>query len=192
MRRGGYLAGLAWTAALLAGAGAQAQGNDRVAFPAAYAEGVHYATVTRGDIREELYTSRAAIEAAQRGEPIPDGTVILMEDYRGGRLHRYVAMEKRAGWGERHAPEVRNGDWEFQAFLPDRSVNREERVTRCMGCHKAQAGTDFLFTLDRMKAAPLSEAGAGMQRALAQAPLAPASAADLTHAQVMLSAARGR
>lgn len=37
MRRGVYLAGQAWTAALLAGADALAKGNDRVAFPAAEA-----------------------------------------------------------------------------------------------------------------------------------------------------------
>lgn len=130
-----------------------AQGNDRVSFPETYKSGVHYSTVDRGGIREVLYTSRDAIDAAKKGQPLPDGTVILMEDYRGGRLFRYVAMEKRKGRGERHADDIRNGDWEFQSFAPDRSVNRSENVTRCMSCHKGQADTDYLFTLERMKAA---------------------------------------
>jgi hypothetical protein len=134
-----------------------AQGNDRVAFPASYKDGIHYATVERGNIREELFANRAAIEAAKKGLPLPSGSVITMEDYRDGRLFRYVVMEKRDGWGQRHGEDVRNGDWEFQSFGPDRSVNRSENVTRCMSCHKAQGGNDHVFTLDRMRGARLSQ-----------------------------------
>ena len=36
--------------------------SDLVAFPEKYAQRVHYATVKRGNITEELFTSRAAIE----------------------------------------------------------------------------------------------------------------------------------
>ena len=32
--------------------------GDLMAFPEKYAQGVHYATVKRGNITEELYTSR--------------------------------------------------------------------------------------------------------------------------------------
>ena len=63
-------------------------GDELVKFPETYAEGVHYATVTRGNIREELFTSRAAIIAVKSGQPIPSGTVITMEDYRDGKLFR--------------------------------------------------------------------------------------------------------
>ncbi|MFC5357981.1 cytochrome P460 family protein [Azospirillum himalayense] len=127
--------------------------GDLVRFPEGYDKGVHYATVERGGIREELFTSREAIEAARSGRPLPSGTVITMEDHRDGKLFRYVVMEKRAGWGTRHPPELRNGEWEFQAFHPDQTVNRNETVTRCMTCHKSREHQDFLFTLDRMKAA---------------------------------------
>lgn len=144
---------------------AWAQGNDRVAFPANYKDGVHYTTVERGNIREEIYANREAIEAAKKGQPLPSGTVITMEDYRGGRLFRTIVMEKRTGWGERYAQDVRNGDWEFQSFQPDRTVNRSENVTRCMGCHKAQDKNDFVFTLDRMRSAKVSQTESALRHA---------------------------
>src|SRR6266568_8726919 len=74
-------------------------GGQLVKFPDTYAKGVLYATVDRGNIKEEIFTSRAAIEAVKRGLPIPSGTVITLVDHRDGELFRYVVMEKRTGWG---------------------------------------------------------------------------------------------
>jgi hypothetical protein len=124
-----------------------------VKFPENYAEGVRYATVPRGDIRQEIYTSQAAIDAVKNGQPIPSGTVITLVDYRDGKLHRYVVMEKRSGWGAGYPPELRNGEWEFEAFNADRTVNTNDDVSRCFACHKAQAQRDYVFTLDRIKTA---------------------------------------
>lgn len=140
--------------AVLAGVGWQAKaGGELVTFPESYADGVRYATVERGNIREEIFTSRAAIDAVKNGQPIPSGTVITMEDYRDGRLFRYVVMEKRAGWGAEYSPDKRNGEWEFQAFNADRSVNRNENLDRCFSCHKSRERQDFVFTVDRMRTA---------------------------------------
>lgn len=130
-----------------------AQGSNRVLFPENYKSGVRYATVERGNIREEIYVNRVAIDAAKANEPLPSGTVITMEDYRDGSIFRYVVMEKRTGWGERYSQDVRNGDWEFQSFQPDRSVNESENVMRCMGCHRGQGSNDFVFTLDQLRSA---------------------------------------
>lgn len=127
--------------------------GEIVRFPADYARGVHYATINRGHIREELFVGREAIEAVKAGRPMPNGTVITMEDHRDGELFRYVVMEKRSGWGPRHAPELRTGDWEFQWFNPDRSAKAGESLDRCRSCHVGQAASDFVFTADRMKAA---------------------------------------
>lgn len=124
-----------------------------VKFPDNFLKGMHYATVERGNIKEELFTSHAAIEAVKNGDPIPSGTVITLVDYRDGKLFRYVVMEKRAGWGADYPPEKRNGEWEYQAFNADRSVNRNENLGRCFSCHKSQAQQDFVFTRDRMKSA---------------------------------------
>ena len=140
--------GVAATYAWQAGAG-----GELVKFPEAYAEGVLYAIVERGNIKEDIFTSRAAVDAVRAGQPIPSGTVITLVDYRDGKLFRYVVMEKRTGWGAEYPPEIRNGEWEFQAFNADKPVNRNENLVRCFSCHKGQEKQDFVFTLDRMKSA---------------------------------------
>ena len=56
-----------------------------------------------------------------------------------------------AGWGGDDPPEKRNGEWEFQAFNADKSVNRSENLDRCFACHKGHAAQDFVFTYGRMK-----------------------------------------
>jgi hypothetical protein len=127
--------------------------GELVKFPETFADGILYATVTRGTLKEEIFTSRAAIDAVKAGQPIPSGTAITLVDYRDGKLFRYVVMEKRAGRGAAYSPEKRNGEWEFQAFNPDGTVNRNETLDRCFACHKPKAGQDFVWTFDQMKAA---------------------------------------
>jgi hypothetical protein len=149
------LAAFPATLVLIIGAASLRQAHadgEKVRFPAEYAKGLHYATVNRGNIREELFTSREAIEAVKNGRPMPSGTVITMEDYRDGELYRYVVMEKRSGWGTQRPPELRTGEWEFQWFNPDRSPKADENLNRCRSCHVGQAARDFIFTADRMKA----------------------------------------
>jgi hypothetical protein len=141
------------TAVLAVAIGQAYAGGDKVKFPENHADGVHYATVNRGNIREELFTSREAINAVKNGKAIPGGTVITLVDYRDGKLFRYVVMEKRTGWGTDYPPEKRNGEWEYQAFNADKSVNANETLDRCFSCHMSQAANDFVFTLDRMKGA---------------------------------------
>jgi hypothetical protein len=126
-------------------------GGELVKFPEKYAEGLLYATVNRGNIKEEIFTSRAAIDAMKRGEPIPSGTVITLVDYRDGKLFRYVVMEKRTGWGAQYPPQKRNGEWEYQAFKADKSVNDKEDLNRCFFCHKKEERQDFVYTFDQMK-----------------------------------------
>jgi len=128
--------------------------GDNVKFPDSFESGVRYTTVERGNIREEIFTSREAIDAAKLGQPLPRGTVITLVDHRDGKLFRYVVMEKRSGWGTQYSEGKRNGEWEYQAFNADQSVNRNEDLDHCFSCHKSQAANDFVFTLDRMATAP--------------------------------------
>jgi hypothetical protein len=128
-------------------------GNEVVRFPENYERGVHYATVNRGDIREEIFTSREAIDAAKSGKPFPSGTVITLVDYRSGQLYRTVVIEKRTGWGTEYPADIRTGEWEFQSFNPDKSIKQDGQPERCMSCHKSQAQKDFVWTVDQMKSA---------------------------------------
>ena len=168
---------VAVTAVAIAGLAAAVQvraGADRVAFPENYAKGVRYLTLEKPDSRDvrDYYTSPEAAEAAKKGAPLPDGTVITVVLYAAqldgqgnltkdpnGRLIRtdkilgYAAMEKRAGWGAAYPEQVRNGDWEYQGFLPDKKVNPNANLTSCFTCHRPQAEKDFVFTYDSLKAA---------------------------------------
>jgi hypothetical protein len=149
-------------------------GGDKVAFPANFERGVLYTTVDRADNKQyrELYVSPAsAIEAAKKGEPLPDGTVLTLVQYRAvagpdgnpvkdangrfqkGDLLGYTVMEKRAGWGAEYPPEFRNGEWEYQAFTPAKVVNDKANLTGCFQCHKPLPGNqDFVFSYDKLKA----------------------------------------
>jgi hypothetical protein len=148
-------------------------GGDLVKFPESYASGVNYGGVDRVDIKErrEFYTSQAAIDAVRSGQPIPGGTVVTMVHYKAkqddqgnllrgpdghlvkGEIAQYGVMEKRAGWGAEYPPELRNGEWEYQAFKADRSVNDKANLRRCFECHKPNAQQDYLFSFAQMKAA---------------------------------------
>jgi hypothetical protein len=47
--------------------------------------------------------------------------------------------------------EQRNGEWDYQAFNADKSVNDTEDLNRGLSCHKTKEQQDFVFTFDQMK-----------------------------------------
>jgi hypothetical protein len=110
----------------------------------------HYTTVTRGEVTEHMLTSRTAIEAVKRGEPMPPGTHVVLVDYRGGEVYRYFVMQNGEGWGA-DDPESRTADWQFQWFWPDRSINLAETTSRCQSCHQSRADRGYLFTYDDLR-----------------------------------------
>nr|WP_263326918.1 cytochrome P460 family protein [Neobacillus sp. Marseille-Q6967] len=132
-------------------------GAHLVKFPEDLEEGIVFATYDRGDIHEDIYVnSKEAIEAAQNGEEFPSDTVITLVGYKDGELDQYLVMEKRTGWGSQYSPEERNGEWEYQAFTPDRKV-REDNIGRCFTCHANQERDDYINSMDQMKEFDLGE-----------------------------------
>jgi hypothetical protein len=150
-------------------------GGDLVKFPDNYATGVLYTTVDRADNKQyrELYTTAAAVAAAKKGEPLPSGTVLTLVQYAAkldaqgnpekdangrfikGNLIAYTVMEKRAGWGKEYPDNIRNGEWEYQAFKADKTPNTAANLTGCFNCHKPlDARQDFVFSYDKLKSAP--------------------------------------
>jgi len=115
---------------------------NRVTFPDIEAL-EHYTTVTRGEVTEHMMTTPEALAAVRAGQPMPDGTHVVLVDYRGGEVFRYFVMQKGAGWGADY--DNRTGDWQFQAFHPDQSNNLDESAARCMGCHQPRADTEYQF-----------------------------------------------
>ena len=168
-----YAVAIGGVSAALLAVGARA-GGDKVAFPADFDKGVLYTTVDRADNKQyrELFVSRAAIDAIKKGQPTPSGTVVTLVQYAAklgadgnpekdangrfikGNLIGYTVMEKRTGWGTEYPDNVRNGEWEYQAFKADKSPNTAANLTACFNCHKPLGDAkDYLFSYDRMKAA---------------------------------------
>src|SRR5262245_12619270 len=168
------LAAIAGGAAALAIAVQANAGGDKIVFPENYAQGVLYATVDRPDNKQyrELYGPASALEAAKKDEPLPSGTVLTMVQYAAkldpqgnpekdanGRFIKtnivgYTVMEKRTGWGTEYPDNIRNGEWEYQAFRPDKTPNPNANLTNCFTCHKPLPGKqDYVFSYDRLKAA---------------------------------------
>jgi hypothetical protein len=147
-------------------------GGDKVVFPEDHTKGVLYTTVDRADNKQfrELFVSQAAVDAAKKGQPLPDGTVITLVQYAAkldangnpekdangrfikDKLLGYTVMEKRKGWGAEYPENIRNGEWEYQAFRADKSVNTTAKLEGCFNCHKPLGEkVDFVFSYDRMK-----------------------------------------
>ena len=146
-------------------------GGDLVKFPEGFEKGVLFTTVDRPDNKQfrEFYATPAAIEAAKKGQPLPSGTVLTMVQWRAkldaqgnpekgpdgrfikGDVNGYAVMEKRTGWGTEYPDNIRNGEWEYQAFTPAKAVNANAKLTACFECHKPlPQAQDYLFLYNKM------------------------------------------
>jgi Cytochrome P460 len=164
----------ALAAATFAAIAPSGAGGDKISFPANYGEGAMYMTfdAAANKTYRELYASADALAAAKKGAPMPNGTVITMVQYAAkldgqgnpekdanGRFIKtdtivgYGVMEKRAGWGTEYPDNVRNGEWEYQAFKADGTPNTGANLTACFNCHKPQDKQDFVFSYEKMKTA---------------------------------------
>ncbi len=147
---------------------------DQVAFPEDFAKGVAYMSIDRAGPKaiSEYYTSREAIEAAKKGMPLPNGTVITAVNFAAqldaqgnpvkdasGRfiktttIRGYRVMAKRAGWGSEYPEAKRNGEWEYQVFRADKTLDSTADLNSCFNCHKPQASNDYVFSFDKLKLA---------------------------------------
>jgi plastocyanin len=155
-------------------------GGDKVMFPEGFEKGTKYAVVDRYDVKQyrELYATPSAVEAVKAGKPIPSGTVLTLVQYKAqvdaqgtplkdangrflkGDLIAYTVMEKRTGWGTEYPDDVRNGEWEYQAFTADKKVNDKANLKACFGCHKPHAGQDFVISLASLSGVTSGQADA--------------------------------
>lgn len=142
------LAALSLVVTLVVGWQVHAETN-RVTFPE-IDKLVHYTTVRRGNVTEHIMTTPEAIQALKGNQPVAAGTHFVLVDYRDSKVFRYFVMEKGDGWGADYAAGRRTGDWQFQWFWPDRTVNLNENTARCQSCHSSQSAGEYLFTGNRI------------------------------------------
>jgi hypothetical protein len=153
---------------------ASAASDDGIAFPANYRDWVLYATyneagnrpelLATGQLRE-LYATKATLDAAKTGGPLPDGTVLVrvrydvvrgangepIQDAQGrmtkARLLGFGVMQKRQGAKNAHL----EGEWVYRGFTADGKPNAKGiQPAACFECHRAAKQEDFVFSYDRM------------------------------------------
>jgi hypothetical protein len=127
---------------------------------------IRYATMDRADRKQvlQMFVNPEAFAAAAPGQPLPQGTTIIMtvtkarlapdgtplRDQQGRfipepRPSGIAVQEKQPGWGVGYGPDKRNGEWEYALFTPDGGRNNAS-VEPCFTCHlQTRAQQDFAF-----------------------------------------------
>ena len=164
----GLLAGLG-AAAVFHGASA---GPDKVRIPMDYAKTyVKIAAIDRYDNKtiRSVYMNAEAWDAAKPGQPLPDGSTLILEA-RAAQLGadgqpvldadgRFVptdkivliaTQQKRQGWGAEYAEGIRNGEWEYAVFETDGNLRASDNVQACMHCHKPRLADDYTVVAARI------------------------------------------
>jgi cytochrome c553 len=147
--------------------------KTHVAFPEGYKESfVKYHTISFPATKQVryYYANKVAVQAAKAGKPIPDGSYLFAEVYSaklddqknpvkgadgqfvGEKLVAYTAMATGAGWGNDFPEMLRNGNWNYTVFSPEKQ-HRPVNQAECLGCHKPLDKTSYVFTLKELAAA---------------------------------------
>ncbi len=90
----------------------------------------------------KLYVNDIAYEAIENGEPMPDGAILVKENYGKDQktLKAITPMYKVEGYN----PE--GGNWYWAKFGPGGTALESGQVASCIQCHKTAGGDDYLIT----------------------------------------------
>lgn len=137
-------------------------GREPMALPPDYRDTfVNYATVDRSDgISRNLYISPGGMAAIAAGQPLPEGTMLIIEAYfsdgpdSAGRLTQDTfdpevhMAEFRSTWRiEDLAASSHLGGWNFGSFNYDTGdVVAETPLNDCFSCHEGAQRTEFVFS----------------------------------------------
>lgn len=116
--------------------------EDWAAFPGY--EGMYEGKSPHGAFLK-LYANEIAVRAAEQGKTLPDGAILVKENYADDRetLAAVTPMYKVEGYN----PSA--GDWFWAKYGPDGKVMAEGKVQGCIECHSAKADQDYFFSQPR-------------------------------------------
>jgi len=147
--------------------------RTNLAFPEDYkATFVKYHTINFPATKQvrHYFANPAAVEAANTGKPLPDGSYLFTEVYaakvdeKGNPVTGpdgffvaekplfYTAMGTGAGWGDAIPAPLRNGNWNYGVFTLDKK-HRPINQAECLGCHQPLSKESYVFTLKQLSAA---------------------------------------
>jgi len=148
--------------------------KTNVAFPEGYSTSFKkYHTINFPGTKQVRYyfANPAAISAAKAGKDLPNGSVLFAEvhsakvDAEGkpvmgpdgffvpDKLLFYTAMQRDAGWGKDIPDLLRNEDWHYAIFTPDKKLRPGQNHAECLGCHKPLDKVSYTFTLKELAGA---------------------------------------
>jgi cytochrome c553 len=148
--------------------------RTRVVLPADFPNGfTKYQTVNRADLGQVrfIFANAVAVQAAREGRSLPDGSVIVLEQhtakldsskrpivgadgfYLADRLLAYAVMGRAAGWGEEFPDMLRNADWNYASFTPEKQIRSGFHQADCLACHKPLDQLSYVFSFEPLKAA---------------------------------------
>lgn len=147
---------------------APAPSEDRIGFPEGYPDNFHllYVFDRPDNVQVRVICGNDMAAMAQPGEPLPYGSVLLMETWRAQRneddspvlddngrfireeLSGIFLMKKEEGFGEAYGDQ-RSGEWEYVAYRPNGEyLAPPERTNACSACHQiAGDEKDYVFRL---------------------------------------------
>jgi hypothetical protein len=147
--------------------------TNEVQFPENYRSTfVRYTSVDKPNKKDSkktkmryFYVNPQSLVAAKVGQPLPNGTVLVMEDHaieRDGagnpaldsngrfiptdKITNVFIQEKQAGWGAEYPADTRNGEWEYAWFNAGGSRKAGKTMEKCFACHQGVAAADYNFT----------------------------------------------
>jgi cytochrome c553 len=129
--------------------------KTRMTFPASFPRDfVKYAETLDAASKSgsRSFVNRAALTAARGKKPLPQGSIIVVENLENGAVASYAAMESRAGFGDGIPEVLRNGDWTYALFDGKKEV-REFNYAKCLACHTPKADSSYVFGLAGIAAA---------------------------------------
>ena len=106
----------------------------------------------------------AHLRAARDGKSLPDGSLLVLEQhaarlgsdgkpatgsdgfYVAEKFVAYAVMERGNGWGKEIPENLRNEDWHYAAYSPDRQL-RPANQAECLACHKPLDKDSYLFSI---------------------------------------------
>jgi len=146
--------------------------KSQMTFPKDFPKGYFLYDTTNKDDQNAVsksYVNSVGLAAAKAGKPLPDGSAILVVNYAAkldgnkkpalekdgswavDKVMSYAGMESRAGWGKDIPELLRNTNWNYGVFGPDKAPRTEINQAVCLACHKPTAATSFVFGLKEIQ-----------------------------------------
>jgi len=90
----------------------------------------------------KFYANGIALKAAREGKPMPEGAILVKENYGNDQktLMAITPMYKVKGYNPS------GGDWYWAKYGPNGEVMASGAVKGCINCHRARQANDWIFT----------------------------------------------